>query len=298
MEKLSAHNPKENNFKIEKRKLLKPEPDLPRELLTHQEEMARFDKESTGKTRNPLNRAKKYLRVLLVGAVLTFGGKMVYEKYEEYTEEQESVEYVLKSGLQEKAEKAGFVLKIDVPNGNGLYIAHIGYAHSFTGNTPSAELLNVLVHEFIVEGNKNAEQLLLSLKEKNSPTPVVFTEGYDEQSIGFLEFFSSKRDDIMSIEINEKTVDKLVEIIGSFSSQEKLPRDARISFEYLVFKKLAELSKNNISLGNNKLSILRNVCEEKLGSFNAQTINGRMLEEGAAMKTFVDGEYRIVPAES
>lgn len=298
MEKFPTHNPEENEPKIENNELSKPEADLPKELLEHQEEMARFDKEPAGKTKNPLDRAKKYLRILLAGAVLTFGGKMIYEKYEKHTEEQETIEYVLKSGLQEKAEKTGFDLKVDVPNGNGPYIAHIGYMHSFTANTPSAELLNMLAHDVIIKGNKDAEQLLLSLKEKGATASVVFTEGYDEQSAGFLEFVSSERNRIMSVETDEGAVKKLTDIISGLPAQNELPRDARTSFEYLVSKKLSELSRNNISIGNDQLSALQNICKQKLGSFDMQSVGERMIKEGAAMKTFIDGEYKIAPVES
>jgi len=298
MEKFPSYNPEEKKSEVEGEKLQKPKPDLPQELLEHQEEMARFDKEPGAKKGNPLDRAKKYLRILLAGAVLTFGGKMVYEKYEEHAEEQATIEYVMKSGLQEKAEKAGFDLKIDVPNGNGPYIAHIGYTHSFTANTPSAELLNMLAHDVIVKGNKDAEQLLLSLKGKSADASVVFTEGYDEQSTGFLEFVSTERNKIMSVGIGAETVHELVDIIGSLPIQDKLPRDARTSFEYLVSKKLSELSQNNIPINSEQLSALKSVCEQKLGSFDMQSINERMIKEGAAMKVFVDGEYKIAPAES
>ena len=298
MEKFPIYNPKENKPETEKGEFSKPETNLPKELLEHQEEMARFDKEPDVKTKNPLDRAKKYLRILLAGAVLTFGGKMIYEKYEEHTEEQETIEYILKSGLQEKAEKAGFDLKVDVPNGNGPYIAHIGYTHSFKANTPVAELVNRRAHDIIVKGNQDAERLLLSLKDKDAAPSVVFTEGYDEQSAGFLEFISSERDRIMSIETDEGAIKKLTDIISDLPAQDELLRDARTSFEYLVSKKLSELAQNNISISNEQLFSLQNICKQKLGSLDMRSIGERMVKTGAAMKTFVDGKYKIAPVES
>jgi len=297
MEKFPTFNLEEKP-KAEKKKPEKLEINLPKELLEHQEEIAKFDKETGSKKRNPLDRAKAYLRILLACSVLTFGGKMVHEKYEKHIEKQTTIEYIMKSGLQEKAERAGFDLKIDVPNGNGPYIAHIGYTHSFKTNTSSAKLLNMLAHDTIVKGNKSAEQLLLSLKEKDDSASVVFTEGYDEQSIGFLEFVSSERDKITSIEISDQTVMELVDIIDDLPNQDKLPREARTSFEYLVSKKLSEISQNNISITNEQLFALKSVCEQKLGSFNKQSINERMIKEGAVMKLFIDGQYKIAPVES
>jgi hypothetical protein len=299
MERFPTHNPEKNKPEIENDKLLKHETDIPEELLKHQEEMARFDRRSDDKTKNPLDRIKNYLRILLAGAMLTFGSKVLYEKYEEHVEKQATKEYILKSSLQEKAEKAGFDFKVDVPNGNGLYIVHIGYTHSYNkGKIPKGELIDILFHDFIVKGNKSAEQFLLSLKDKDTIPLVVFTEGYDEQSFGFLEFISSERDKIMSVEADERAVEKIINIINDLPTQGELPRDARISFEYLVSKKLSELSRNNISISNEQLSVLRNVCEQKLGLFDMSSIDERMLKVGAAMKMFIDNECIIAPVES
>jgi hypothetical protein len=159
MEKFSSQNPEDNE-----REKMPPPSEEAAERIARQEEMARLNKPDGEK--DPFARAKKYVRVLLAGAVLTFGGKLAHEKYEAHTEEKGATEYVLRSGLKERAEAAGFDLKIDVPNGDGPYIAHIGYIHSFNADTPSAQLLNELAHELILEGNKDAEKLLLSLKEK------------------------------------------------------------------------------------------------------------------------------------
>lgn len=274
-----------------------------KERVKRQKEMASFDKDP-GSKRSPLERAEKYIRMILAGAMLVCEGGILYESHREKVEERDTTEYLSKNEFLEKAANSGFDLEINVPNGDGPYIVHIGYIHSFRG-TPtnsqaegSIELMNFLNHDDIVKGNISAEQLLLSLKEKGSTPSVVFTEGFDDQSEGFLEFMASQRDEVVSIETNEKTVDRLAEFISLLPSKEELPKRARISFEYLVSQKLAELSKSSIHITSDKLSVLKNVCEKKLGSFDMQTINERMLIEGAAMKTFIDGEYRIAPAES
>ena len=296
MEKL-PYDPEANSPEEENDKLQKPEASLPMEILAHQEEIAHFDEGHGRKTEKPLERAKKYLKILLAGAVLTFGGKMIYEKQREHTEKQESIEYVFRSGLQEKAERAGCDFKVDVPNGDGPYIAHIGWMHSFSQDTASAQLLNELAHDAIVKNNEEVERLLLSLKEEGT-IPVVFAEGYDEQSVGFLEFISSQRDKIMSVEVNAETLDRLVEITQNLPPQEQLPRDAKTSFEYLVSRKLLELFGSDTAPDDNKFAALKTACEQKLESFNLETARQRMIKEGAALKTHVDGEYKIAPAES
>ncbi len=44
--------------------------------------------------------------------------------------------------------------------------------------------------------------------------------------------------------------------------------------------------------------MLQNICRQKLGSLDVGSIGERMIKEGAAIKTFVDGHYRIAPIES
>ncbi len=274
-------------------------PDFPADFFDRQAEMASFDTGPDSLIKKPLERVKKYLRILLAGAILTSGGKMAYEKYEEHTEEKATIEYVKSSGLLEIAEKSGFDLKVDVANGDGPYIAHIGYMHSYKLETPSAELLNELLHDAILQNNQDSERLLIALKEKNEPRKaVVFTEGYDEKSIGFFEFISAEKNKITAIGISEGAIGELSDIISGLPPKEKLPKVARTSFEYLVSKKLSELSLNGISLDNKRLAVLKSICEKKLGSFDLRSINERILKEGSALKLYIDGQYQIVPAEN
>jgi len=273
--------------------------DYPQELFEQQVEMSRFAHEEPGSsTRSSLEKTKNYLRVMLASAVFVLGGKVIHDVASEFIEEKSSVEYVTKSGLQEKAEKAGFDLKIDVPNGDGPYILHVGYTHAYTGDTPSAETINHSAHDLIVEGNRAAEQLLLSLKEVPGSEAVVFTEGFDEQSTEFLEFLSTDKNRIKAVGNNENAVSELTDIVSNLPSLEVLPRHARIAFEYSIIKKLLELSRNNIPVSEGNLTVLMDTCDIKLGSFDPTTIEERMIKEGASLKTFMDGEYRIAPAES
>lgn len=267
-------------------------------LLQNQTQMNAFNKETIAEYRDPLEKTKKYLRIALAGLGLVMVGKVTHDFGSEYVEEKVTQEYITKSGLIEKAEKAGFDLKIDVSNGDGPYILHIGYTHSYSGDTPSTQVLNSHNHDLMVQGNLAAEKLLHLLKEDDDGQAAVFTEGFDENSTDYLDFLQEERDKINSVSADADNVDDLINIINQLPAKELLPGAARTAFEYLIVKKLFEISNNDIQMSKEKLTTLLNACEAMLGSFNPNTIDERMIKEGASIKALVDGEYKIAPIES
>ena len=136
------------------------------------------------------------------------------------------------------------------------------------------------------------------LKEGSNREAVVFTEGFDENSTDYLDFLQAERDKINSVKVEAGAVDEFIEILKYLATKETLPSTARTAFEYLIIKRLIEISNSGIEMSKEKLTELMNVCVAVLGGFDPHTINERMIKAGASIKTFVDGEYRIAPIES
>lgn len=317
MEKLyiydSAEGDGSNNNGLEKEEFpqLQKNAVLPGALMENHDEVTAFDKGVTGEVVDHVadsagNKFKKYLKILLASAVFVFGGKVAYEEHEEgerAKETKEASEYVIKIGLQERAEKAGFDVRVDVPNGDGPYIAHIGYKHLFTVDSASTSLLNAIGHDQVMKANTAAEKFLLSLKESssqesNSAPRAIFLEGFDEKSSTFFEFMDSIISNINSIDVDGKTMEHLTGVVDNLTLIKNLPSCGKISIEYLLYKKLNELLASDVVIEEKQMRQLRDVCLRVLGSFNMQTVSDRIIQQGASIKAYLDGKYKIIPIES
>jgi hypothetical protein len=100
------------------------------------------------------------------------------------------------------------------------------------------------------------------------------------------------------VPLGKDTLQEVTAIISSLPEKETLTKDARTSFEYAISKKILNLYEKDPALDKEKYEQLKAACVQKLGSFDMPTVQDRMFKAGAALKTFVDGKYKIAPAES
>jgi len=219
----------------------------------------------------------KYLRIVAAGALLTGIGTWQYHKQEKKEKQKESEEYVETIGLRQKAESAGFGTIVSVPNGDGPYILQIGWKHSYTAEIEATRLMNEMYSDEILKNNREVEQLLLSLKGKSDENPVVFSEGYDENSIKQLMQIAELRDKIQALPINEKGAKEARNLLEDETSFAQSSFVLKTCIEYMVNKKIKAISGNMESFEE---------TEEK------------MIRCGGQLKAFIDGGFVLAPADS
>jgi hypothetical protein len=130
------------------------------------------------------SRLNKFLKVAAASIALTTGSiatKKGIDSYVEHKEREETRALLIeKTGcdLVEIAEKAGFKVILEVDNGKGKYVAHVGHTHYDTTNM-SPDSLDVLKE--IVGVQKGVDFILVSLPHTEGTTPFVFSESIVEE---------------------------------------------------------------------------------------------------------------------
>ncbi|HTE48669.1 MAG TPA: hypothetical protein VK675_02065 [Candidatus Paceibacterota bacterium] len=162
-------------------------------------------------------------------------------------------EFIKKTGfdMMSIAEKAGFKARLDVDNGEGSYIVHLGQEHlqgaAFEAMT---EAERAAAYRNIISTQKNLEQIVLALSMNGSGSQTnVFSEGILETAT-IQTVYAENRERLSKITLGKGC---FLEVLGSYRRM-TVGRDdtdaPRIALTYLHRQKLKELQEYFLSRGD------------------------------------------------
>jgi len=116
---------------------------------------------------------KSFLRNVAILMVASFGLSALYEGVTNIRSEREgqTIERNIGFDLKESAEQYGFKLELQVDNGDGKYIIHIGQMHCSLDGDSQMDV------DEISEYQKNIEKVIIEMQNKKNINKKIFSEG-------------------------------------------------------------------------------------------------------------------------
>jgi len=260
----------------------------------------------------PPSKLKKLFRIIVAGlaigggSILANQGKETYEKYTEQKQVEQDrenlrMEVVHKTGidLMTFAEQNGFEVSVDVDNGAGEYIVHIGQTH----DRPEF-LTRLMGKDLVIESQKKIQNLLNLVLEADPSLVEVFNEGVDIESVNNFEIVKKYIEKVENMKCTVATFDVLHVQYLDFGIVEG---GFNALIKKSIVKKLQEIKgefeKNNIKFQSD---LEKEYFVESLGVFmdTAGLFTDLVYEDdaelayGAVEKMSIEGKFKIGATES
>ncbi len=256
----------------------------------------------------PQSRIKRWIRGTLITFVL--GGLLsTAEKDEKYSGPEQNQNYsevktkknILEAtgiDLVKLGAENGFKVKMEVDNGNGEYVVHVGQLHNV-----QSTLDQRLFKDEIIESQKNIEKTLLTAAESLETTPIVFLEGIVDSSVKQIELLKSSIDILKNKKASEINIlDFSYEInnllkgngAGAYQYHQVAQQKAKEVLEYYSKKDLS--NDTNSSLTHSYLDTIKDfVNSEKKDDIYGEN---SVYKQGAVLKLYFENKIQVDASEN